>query len=296
MENNELKDTEYIVFVAEKFCHNSPTINSFIKEETKRCVLERFKERYPILSKQYEQQSKKYQSSKEIQNTLESYQLDSNKFWNLFLFLADYSNACFSTKIKFEKLTPRDLAKKIYEELENTQFSPSYKNIEIIINGKRHCTSNPSFYMLLSEAMHNIANNQNTDLDAVSSTKIISNNKQYNVAQMKFFHDMMWYFLKENVKTNKPSRQNFIGKFLYLAKLSFKEEYWDGYILKPKNECQKYEIIQNPLITKDGVDYVKITTNIGKNIADTIKKDKGVPNYSNVIGYFYDAFQYEDLL
>ena len=137
--------TEYIVFVAEKFCHNSPTINSFIKEETKRCVLERFKERYPILSKQYEQQSKKYQSSKEIQNTLESYQLDSNKFWNLFLFLADYSNACFSTKIKFEKNTARDFATEIYEELKKS----SHNKLEIIINGKKHDTCNNFISMTL---------------------------------------------------------------------------------------------------------------------------------------------------
>lgn len=275
-----LEQLEYVAFVARKFCRTQDFDNLPLQEEAEFTAINHFRNRYNGLFKEHLSKCKTYLSSNEVQEILHTYNLDYKKFWRLYLFILDYTNISFSYIPTYEPFSARQLAKVLSCEISEGV------ELKIIVNGKSFSTINPYFNIALSKSLQTISELNLSYMDGtvcISSTKDL---QRYRVARMKFFKEMMSYFLTSKVTVRTPSKVSFIGKFLYLAEISFDERYWLGYDPRPITECKKYEILQYEHHSINGIEYVAIPFDVGKNIADTIKKCKDKPNVKNSFYYF----------
>lgn len=275
-----LEQLEYVAFVARKFCRTQDFDDLHLQEEAEFTAINHFRNRYNMLFKEHLSKCKTYLSSNEVQEILHTYNLDYKKFWRLYLFILDYTNISFSYIPTYEPFSARQLAKVLSCEISEGE------ELKIKVNGKSFSTINPFFKIALSKSLQTISELNLSYMDGtvcISSTKDLQINR---VARMKFFKEMMSYFLTSKVTVRTPSKVSFIGKFLYLAEISFDERYWLGYDPRPITECKKYEILQYEHHSINGIEYVAIPFDVGKNIADTIKKCKDKPNVKNSFYYF----------
>ena len=188
----------------------------------------------------------------------------------------------YKSGLKSETIKVSDIS-----DIRYTAGTPSENGrLFIKANGKSFSTINPFFKKTLSDSLQIMSE---LDMSYMDGTVCISSDKdiqRYRVARMKFFKEMMSYFLMSKVTARFPSKVSFIGKFLYLAEISFDKRYWLGYEPRPIRECKKYEILQYEHHSINGIEYVAIPFDVGKNIADTIKKCKDKPNVKNSFYYF----------
>lgn len=275
-----LEQLEYVAFVARKFCRAQDINDLFLQDEAEFTAIDHFRNRYNVLFKEHLSKCKTYLSSNEVQEILHTYNLDYKKFWRLYLFILDYTNISFSYIPTYEFYSARQLAKVLSCEISEGE------ELKIKVNGKSFSTINPFFKNKLSESLQIMSE---LNMSYMDGTVCISSDKdiqRYRVARMKFFKEMMSYFLMSKVTARFPSKVSFIGKFLYLAEISFDKRYWLGYEPRPIRECKKYEILQYEHHSINGIEYVAIPFDVGKNIADTIKKCKDKPNVKNSFYYF----------
>ena len=101
--------------------------------------------------------------------------------------------------------------------------------------------------------------------------------ERYTTARMKFSTELYSHFFDQYLHKSQRGRKSFIGKFLYLADLTRDERYWYG--CKPTLEkyCKKYEIAQYQKIMVEGVEYIAIPFDVGKDLSDHIKKCTMIP-------------------
>lgn len=271
-------DLEYIIFVAREYCYPN-------KQQLKDCdairdaedmavsiAIPQFKQRHPILMKEFKEAYDTYLSNDKIQNTLTIYGLNPDKFWLLFLFITDFTNSCFIYSQQNEKYTIRETAKKMSqlinkEEVKN--YSLTLSCVEETIS-----SSNPLLIALFEDFCAKLSDNNDTFLDTTYYKTLEVVEDKVKTKKMKFFVELFRYFLYNRVEAHLPSKMSFIGKFLYLAGIE-REPYYTGIRLEviiKKNKSTAYRIKKYGTETINGKVYIKEPFNVGKNIADTLKK------------------------
>lgn len=101
---------------------------------------------------------------------------------------------------------------------------------------------------------------------------------------------MFRYFLDHHVKVRKPGKMIFIGKLLYLGNFVTEESYLTEYNPIPITTQNERTIKLHGTVFINGKEYIKDPDNIGKRIADNIKKctDIAPTSISNYIDYPLD--------
>lgn len=271
-------DLEYIIFVAREYCYPN-------KQQLKDCdairdaedmavsiAIPQFKQRHPILMKEFKEAYDTYLSNDEIQNTLTIYGLNPDKFWLLFLFITDFTNSCFIYSQQNEKYTIRETAKKMSqlinkEEVKN--YSLTLSCVEETIS-----SSNPLLIALFEDFCAKLSDNNDTFLDTTYYKTLEVVEDKVKTKKMKFFVELFRYFLYNRVEARQPSKMSFIGKFLYLAQIveEEKEFYYNGYFATPITPKNKFLVKRYGTITIKDKEFIKEPVDIGKDIADTVKK------------------------
>lgn len=267
---------EYIIFVAREYCYPN-------KEQLKDCdairdaedmavsiAITTFKQRHPILMEEFEETYDTYLSNGEIQNALNIYKLNADKFWLLFLFVTDFTNSCFIYSQQNEKYTIREIAKKM-SQLISKEGVKGY-SLTLSCEEETISSSNPLLIALFEDFCTKLSDNNDDFLDTTYYGTLEVVEDKVKTKKMKFFVELFRYFLYNHVEARQPSKMSFTGKFLYLAKIEEEEFYYNGYsptLVTPKN---KFLIKQYGTIMMNGKEFIKEPVDVGKDIADTTKK------------------------
>ena len=274
---------EYITFVAKEYCYpNKQQLKDYdaIRDAEDMVIfvaISQFKQRYATLMEEFKEAYDTYSSNNEIQNTLNIYKLNTDKFWLLFLFITDFTNSCFAYSQQNEKCTIRETVNKM-SQLINKEGQKDY-SLTLSCEEEKISSSNPLLIALFEDFCTKLSDNNDNLLDTTyyRTLEVIEN--KVRTKKTKFFVELFRYFLYNytNVTTEQPSRMSFIGKFLYLAKIvgENKEFYYTGYKLTsitPETPVTKFFIKQYGTVIWRDKEYIKIPEDVGKDIADTIKK------------------------
>lgn len=272
---------EYIIFVAREYCYPN-------KQQLKDCdeikdaedmavsiAITTFKQRHPILMEEFEEAYDTYLSNDKIQNTLNIYKLNADKFWLLFLFITDFTNSCFTYSQQNEKYTIRETAKKM-SQLINKEEVKGY-SLTLSCAEETISSSNPLLIALFEDFCTKLSDNNDDILDTAYYKTLEVAEEKVKIRKMKFFVERFKYFLYNHVEAHQPSKMSFIGKLLYLSMIvgEDKEFYYTGYKLTsttPETHITKYLIKRHGTIIWRGKEYIKEPVGVGKDIDDTIKK------------------------
>lgn len=272
---------EYIIFVAREYCYPN-------KDQLKDCdtirdaedmavsmAITTFKQRHPILMEELGEAYDTYLSNGEIQNALNIYKLNADKFWLLFLFVTDFTNSCFIYSSQNEKHTIREIAKKM-SQLINKEEVKGY-SLTLSCEEETISSSNPLLIALFEDFCTKLNNTNDDFLDTTYYSTLEVVEDKVKIKKMKFFVELFRYFLYNHVEARQPSKMSFIGKLLYLSMIvgEDKEFYNTGYKLTPitpETHMTKYLIKRHGTIIWRGKEYIKEPIGVGKDIADTIKK------------------------
>ena len=280
------ENLEYIIFVAREYCYPN-------KQQLKDCDTIRdagdmaesaatstFRQRYPLLIEEYKDAYERYTSNADIQETLNAYKLNPDKFWLLFLFIADFTNSCFSYSTKIEP-TFRELL----QDIADTIYNDDDVNITISSEKKSISSSSPLLLTLFAHSCSELINKTDPLMESAYYEVAKVTEEKVRTRKTKFFVELFRYFLYNHtdITTEQPSRMSFIGKFLYLSKIvKDKEFYYTGYRLTsitPETPVTKFLIKRYGTIIWRANEYIKEPEDVGKDIADTIKKCQ---NYSPI--------------
>ena len=270
------ENLEYITFVAREYCYPNKQLlkdSDAIRDAEDMAVsiaIPQFKQRHPILMEEFKEAYNSYSSNNEILSTLNIYKLNPDKFWLLFLFITDFTNSCFTYSSQCEKSTIRETANRM-SQLINEEGIKNY-SLTLSCEEGTITSSNPLLIALFEDfcAKLNDSNDDFLDTTYYRTLEIVED--RVKTKKTKFFVELFRYFLYSHVEVRQPSKMSFIGKFLYLAKIEEKACYYNGYsptLVTPKN---KFLAKQYGTIAINGKEYIKEPVDIGKDIADTIKK------------------------
>lgn len=272
---------EYIIFVAREYCYPN-------KQQVKDCdairdaedmavsiAITTFKQRYPILMEEFKEAYDTYLSNNEIQNTLNIYKLNADRFWLLFLFITDFTNSCFAYSQQNEKYTIRETAKKM-SQLINKEGVKIY-SLALSCKEDTISSNNPLLIALFEDFCSKLSNNKDDFLDTIYYKTLEVAESTVRIKKIKFFVELFRYFFYNHVEVRQPSKMSFIGKFLYLSKIvgENNEFYYTGYkitSITPETHMTKYLIKQHGTVIWRDKEYIKEPVDVGKDIADTIKK------------------------
>lgn len=280
------ENLEYITFVAKEYCHLPEFNDEYSRLNASTHAKSIFKARYETLNDTFQKAYQEYSQNEKIQSTINIYQLDSNKLWLLFLFITDFTESCFYEDT-IEELSITDFCKECISLIENnndvniTITSPdkkiSLKNPELIKTFKNFCE------ILIQKSNNNF-------LDYRFYQTIIDEKNKYEIKKIKLFVKMFRYFLDKHVKVRNPSKMTFIGKLLYLGNFVTGESYLTEYNPIPITTKNKFKIKLYGTVFINGREYIKDPDDIGKRIADNIKKctDIAPTSISNYIDYPLD--------
>lgn len=281
------ENLEYITFVAKEYCHLPEFNDEYSKLNASTHAKSIFKARYETLNDTFQKAYQEYSQNEKIKSTINIYQLDSNKLWLLFLFITDFTESCFYEDTIIEEFSITDFCKECISLIENsndvniTITSPdkkiSLKNPELIKTFKNFCE------ILIQKSNNNF-------LDYRFYQTIIDEKNKYEIKKIKLFVKMFRYFLDHHVKVRNPSKMTFIGKLLYLGNLVTGESYLTEYNPIPITTKNKFKIKLYGTVFINGKEYIKDPDDIGKRIADNIKKctDITPTSISNYIDYPLD--------
>ena len=279
---------EYMTFVAREYCY--PNKKQLVHEDdikdaeelAELAATDIFKNRFPILKDEFKDIYENYQSNTDIQATLATYNLNPDKFWLLFLFITDFTNSCLGTIFKPEE-SLRTLSEKIVDIISND------KSLKITVSSNTRSISSfsPILLELLKESCSEFISKEYQMLDvAFCKIKKIDVDK-IRTKKMKFFVTLFRWFLDKNITVHQPSKMSFIGRVLFLSKIvgEEKEYYNNSFRVTPITKGNKFLIKQHGTITINDKEYLKEPVDVGKDIADTIKKchDYSPTNLSNYI-------------
>ena len=280
---------EYIIYVAKDYCYlNKKQIENCGEEVIKTTqevavdiAILTFKHRYPIIEEQYRDKHEMFISNPEIQDTLVIYNLNPDKFWLLFLFVTDFMNSCFSHRIEAPQAV-NEVASEMLDTLETSiehcdTAIDGYSNMDnaqltLSTNTNSISTTNPLFLALFKEFCSMLVKSEDNNLFRVPCEFIELMEDKVRTKKMRFFVELFRHFLDAHIKVVKPSRMTFIGKFLYLANIAEQEWFYTGFFPTPINKKNQYMIKLFGTMTMDGTEYIKEPIDVGKKIADTIKK------------------------
>lgn len=281
------ENLEYITFVAKEYCHLPEFNDEYSRLNASTHAKSIFKARYETLNDTFQKAYQEYSQNEKIKSTINIYQLDSNKLWLLLLFITDFTESCFYEDTIIEEFSITDFCKECISLIENsndvniTITSPdkkiSMKNPELIKTFKNFCE------ILIQKSNNNF-------LDYRFYQTIIDEKNKYEIKKIKLFVKMFRYFLDKHVKVRNPSKMTFIGKLLYLGNFVTGESYLTEYNPIPITTKNKFKIKLYGTVFINGREYIKDPDDIGKRIADNIKKctDITPTSISNYIDYPLD--------
>jgi hypothetical protein len=273
-----MDDMEYIALVAAEFCHDklnssvSDSYKKFIEQMSISNACNEFTCRYSILENNFSANHKQFVDENTIQHKINNYGYERDKFWLLILFLADFTNTCFSKSLDPDKVTIGDTVDKMIKLLN--------ENDSTVIVKTKNESCEISFYPIkpfISTALEVFIEKNPILKDYYTCTEITGDNVLAH--RQKFFIDLLDYFLanynnvyKEINKCHKDWA--FIAQCLYLAGFLKEEKYFYGYEewVNPKGEKQR-----------SNLKYV------GKIIKDSTKNCKNTAKLYNSLYYFNPA-------
>lgn len=275
----EINKTEYIAVIAGMDClppvNEDEIIDPSYIELAQKTATDHFANRFPKLFKENQEKYELFLVNNHIQKQLSKWQLDPIKFWYLHLFIVDYATDAFRSVTIFEGLNTKQYIEKLIKSLEKTDIENFC--LDIRINKEKLSTRNPWVGVALLSALK-----QDFPFDWVNKNTFVSKDikediERYTTARMKFSTELYSHFFDYYLHKSQRGRKSFIGKFLYLADLTRDERYWYG--CKPTLEkyCKKYEIAQYQKIMVEGVEYIAIPFDVGKDLSDHIKKCTMIP-------------------
>ena len=275
----EINKTEYIAVIAGMDClppvNEDEIIDPSYIELAQKTAIDHFANRFPKLFKENQEKYELFLVNNHIQKQLSKWQLDPIKFWYLHLFIVDYATDAFRSVTIFEGLNTKQYIEKLIKSLEKTDIENFC--LDIRINKEKLSTRNPWVGVALLSALK-----QDFPFDWVNKNTFVSKDikediERYTTARMKFSTELYSHFFDYYLHKSQRGRKSFIGKFLYLADLTRDERYWYG--CKPTLEkyCKKYEIAQYQKIMVEGVEYIAIPFDVGKDLSDHIKKCTMIP-------------------
>lgn len=281
------ENLEYITFVAMGYCHLPKFNDEYSKLNASIHAKSIFKARYETLNETFQKAYQEYSQNEKIKSTINIYQLDSDKLWLLFLFITDFTESCFYEDTNIEEHSISDFCKECISLIENSNDV----NITITSPDKRISLKNPVFIktfkdfceILIQQSNNNLINNR-------FYQTIIDEKNKHEIKKIKLFVKMFRYFLDNHVKVRNPSKMTFIGKLLYLGNFVTEESYLTEYNPIPITTKNKFKIKLYGTVFINGREYIKDPDDIGKRIADKIKKctDITPTSISNYIDYPLD--------
>ena len=286
---------EYVAFVARRYCIPDEFTDDDTLELAELTATDIFKNRFSILEEQYNDKYEEFISNLEIQKTLTIYNLNPDKFWLLFLFATDFTNSCFNYEIKSPPTT-RETIMDLYDMLNDTlqikrELHTEYENphnTQLILKteGKTVSTDNPILLHLFKKFCAEHLLSVDNSLDIVPYWSSTTEEDKVRTRKMKFFVELFRYFLDAHITAVKPSKMTFIGRFLYLANIAEQEWFYTSYLHTPITKRNRFMIKQFGTVTLNGIEYIREPVDVGKKVADTIKKctDYAPISTSN---YFY---------
>lgn len=286
----DIDKTEYIAFLAGIDClppvKEGEVIAPAFVELAQKTAIEHFAHRFPDLFQENQDKYKLFLENSSIQKQLSEWKLDPIKFWYLHLFVMDYATDSFCDVTVFEKLSTKQYIEKLIKTLENTDMEEF--SLDIRINKEKLTTQNPWIVVALLSALKHDFPFDWTNGDTVVSKRITEDVEHYNTARMKFATELYSHFLAHHLSKAQRHRNSFIGKFLYLADFIKDERYWYGCKPTLARFCKKYEIAQYPKVIVDGAEYIAIPFDVGKDLADRIKKNTTSPQVRH--SFYFSAF------
>lgn len=282
------ENLEYITFVAKEYCHLPEFNDEYSRLNALTHAKSIFKARYETLNNTFQKAYQEYSQNEKIKSTINIYQLDSNKLWLLFLFVTDFTESCFYEDTNTEELSITDFCKKCISLIENSNDI----NIIVASPDKKINLRNPLLIkafkdfceiLLIQQPNNDLLNNR-------FYQTIIDEKNKYEIKKIKLFVKMFRYFLDNHVKVRNPSKMTFIGKFLYLGNFVTEESFLTEYNPTPITTKNKFKIKLYGTVFIKGKEYIKEPDDIGKRIADNIKKciDITPTSISNYIDYSLD--------
>lgn len=286
----DINKTEYIAFLAGIDClppvKEGEVIAPAFVELAQKTAIEHFAHRFPDLFQENQDKYKLFLENSSIQKQLSEWKLAPIKFWYLHLFIMDYATDSFSDVTVFEKLSTKQYIDKLIKTLEDADMEDF--SLDIRISKEKLTTQNPWIVAALLSALKHDFPFDWANGDTAVSKKITEDVERYNTARMKFATELYSHFFDHQLSKTQRGRNSFIGKFLYLADFIKDERYWYGCKPTLARFCKKYEIAQYPKVIVDGAEYIAIPFDVGKDLADRIKKSTAVPQVRN--SFYFSVF------
>lgn len=187
-----------------------------------------------------------YLKDEELQETIDAFGLDKEKFWYLILFILDYST-CFSYNKVPDVLSPKNQLEKLSNEIDNNIDSLNETHLKVTfdkpiklvldIKGKRKFViDDPTTLYVISKLCMNLVNNtsENSFLnlgtipifneDGTPNIETVSNSVHiaYFAKMFITFFDKNPQFkgIKKKGKNGLLNKQLLISKLVYITKLS----------------------------------------------------------------------------
>ena len=187
-----------------------------------------------------------YLKDEELQETIDAFGLDKEKFWYLILFILDYST-CFSYNKVPDVLSPKNQLEKLSNEIDNNIDSLNETHLKVTfdkpiklvldIKGKRKFViDDPTTLYVISKLCMNLVNNTSEDSflnlgtipifneDGTPNIETVSNSVHITYFAKMFitFFDNNPQFkgIKKKGKNGLLNKQLLISKLVYITKLS----------------------------------------------------------------------------
>lgn len=280
------ENLEYITFVAKEYCHLPEFNDEYSRLNASTHAKSIFKARYETLNDTFQKAYQEYSQNEKIKSTINIYQLDSNKLWLLFLFITDFTESCFYENT-IEEFSITDFCKECISLIENSNDI----NITVTSPDKKISLKNPVLIKTFKDFCEILIQQPNNDLlNNRFYQTIIDEKNKHEIKKIKLFVKMFRYFLDHHVKVRKPGKMIFIGKLLYLGNFVTEESYLTEYNPIPITTQNERTIKLHGTVFINGKEYIKDPDDIGKRIANNIKKctDTTPTSISNYIDYPLD--------
>lgn len=278
-----IEDFEYAGYIASKYCRPKEFDGCLrIEQEAMQHAWVIYKGWYTESFTELKDQFEIYNSNADIQNKLTAFRLDSYKFWVLLLFTRDLVTATISSHID---LSPsiRQEASSIKELLDN-----SSGDFSIIMDGRKLEITHAFIISSIKELMDDIVSTSTNEFDFASLNGI---SEIKNIHRVKKTTELLREFLDLKIPSNRAGKMSFIGKMLFLSGFVDSEDYLTGkHItgqLTQKNSW-KLKTGKAELITINNRQYLYEPFDVGKHLADAIKKCTECDFNCSITSLFYD--------
>lgn len=256
------EELSYIGFVARKFCN---LCGAGWEEYVVETALEKFEHRIDKIecASNYDL----YKSTETLQDKIEKYDFDSEKFWLLLVFLKDYTESCFGESYVFDSESMADNLKKMLNILEswNCELTISNNKESAHINAMFIRDELKELLLTLPQKMH---------INSYPCIRTVEDNVLWH--KVKFFMEMLDYFLESFTPTYKDKTSGrkdwkFIAQILHIVGYLEEEKYLVGYEVKER--IRKYLDGDTEVVTEKTA-----LKGVGKYIKDNIKCCTATPD------------------